>query len=104
MSRAGELPPPIPLDSFEMPDGITIVAIPCVSYEQAAAARDAWVRYEQRRAAISPSDPATDAPRNVIITGTPHGVGPVVPEDRVDITIEGIGTLTNTVEAEQLTS
>jgi hypothetical protein len=37
----------VPLDCFEMPDGITIAAIQCVGYEQAAAARDAWGGYEQ---------------------------------------------------------
>jgi 2-keto-4-pentenoate hydratase/2-oxohepta-3-ene-1,7-dioic acid hydratase in catechol pathway len=39
-------------------------------------------------------------PGDVIITGTPAGVGPVVPGDVVDIVIEGIGTLTNPVVAE----
>lgn len=39
-------------------------------------------------------------PGDVIITGTPSGVGPVVPGDSVDIWVEGIGTLTNPVVAE----
>jgi 2-keto-4-pentenoate hydratase/2-oxohepta-3-ene-1,7-dioic acid hydratase in catechol pathway len=37
-------------------------------------------------------------PGDVILTGTPAGVGPMVAGQRVEITIEGIGTLTNTVE------
>ncbi|GAF93728.1 unnamed protein product, partial [marine sediment metagenome] len=32
-----------------------------------------------------------------ITTGTPAGVGPMFPGDRVDVQIEGIGTLSNTV-------
>jgi 2-keto-4-pentenoate hydratase/2-oxohepta-3-ene-1,7-dioic acid hydratase in catechol pathway len=36
-------------------------------------------------------------PGDVILTGTPAGVGPIVPGDEVGVTIEGIGTLTNTV-------
>jgi len=38
-------------------------------------------------------------PGDVILTGTPSGVGPLRPGDEVSITIEGIGTLTNTVIA-----
>jgi hypothetical protein len=45
----------VPLDCFEMPDGITIAAIQCVGYEQAAAARDAWGGYEQHWKPISPA-------------------------------------------------
>lgn len=36
-------------------------------------------------------------PGDVITTGTPAGVGPMQPGDRVDVQIEGIGTLSNTV-------
>ncbi len=36
-------------------------------------------------------------PGDVIATGTPAGVGPLAPGDRVDVQIEGIGTLSNTV-------
>ena len=34
---------------------------------------------------------------DVITTGTPAGIGPMVPGDRVDVQIEGIGTLSNRV-------
>ena len=51
----------VPLDGFEMPDGISIVAIPCVGYEQATAARDAWIRYHRRRAEISAQAEDTSA-------------------------------------------
>jgi 2-keto-4-pentenoate hydratase/2-oxohepta-3-ene-1,7-dioic acid hydratase in catechol pathway len=37
-------------------------------------------------------------PGDVVLTGTPSGVGELHPGDTVEIEIEGIGTLTNTVE------
>jgi 2-keto-4-pentenoate hydratase/2-oxohepta-3-ene-1,7-dioic acid hydratase in catechol pathway len=43
------------------------------------------------------SDAMTLLPGDVILTGTPAGVGPIVPGDDVAVTIEGIGTLMNTV-------
>ena len=36
-------------------------------------------------------------PGDVILTGTPAGVGPMLPGDRVTVEIEGIGSLTNPV-------
>lgn len=36
-------------------------------------------------------------PGDVIATGTPPGVGPLLPGDRVEVRIEGIGSLKNTV-------
>src|ERR1700712_2561110 len=38
-------------------------------------------------------------PGDVVLTGTPSGVGPIRPGQRVDCTIEGLGTLSNTVTA-----
>jgi 2-keto-4-pentenoate hydratase/2-oxohepta-3-ene-1,7-dioic acid hydratase in catechol pathway len=36
-------------------------------------------------------------PGDVIATGTPAGVGPMQPGDRVEVRIEGIGSLKNPV-------
>ncbi|MBA3232811.1 MAG: fumarylacetoacetate hydrolase family protein [Propionibacteriales bacterium] len=36
-------------------------------------------------------------PGDVVLTGTPAGVGPMRPGDEVSVTVEGIGTLTNKV-------
>jgi 2-keto-4-pentenoate hydratase/2-oxohepta-3-ene-1,7-dioic acid hydratase in catechol pathway len=36
-------------------------------------------------------------PGDIIATGTPAGIGPMVPGDRVDVQIEGIGVLSNKV-------
>ena len=49
------------------------------------------VRYISRIMTLFPGD--------VITTGTPAGVGPMHTGDRVDIQIEGVGTLSNTVTA-----
>lgn len=38
-------------------------------------------------------------PGDVLLTGTPEGVGPMRPGDEVSITIDGLGTLSNTVVA-----
>ena len=38
-------------------------------------------------------------PGDVIATGTPSGIGPLVPGDVVAATVEGIGTLQNPVVA-----
>ena len=40
-------------------------------------------------------------PGDIIATGTPAGIGPLSPGDRVDVQIEGIGVLSNTVAAKQ---
>jgi 2-keto-4-pentenoate hydratase/2-oxohepta-3-ene-1,7-dioic acid hydratase in catechol pathway len=37
-------------------------------------------------------------PGDVILTGTPEGVGPIVPGDEVEVEVEGIGVLINRVE------
>ena len=39
-------------------------------------------------------------PGDLITTGTPSGVGPIQPGDRVDIEVEGIGILSNPVVEE----
>lgn len=43
------------------------------------------------------SEAFTLLPGDVILTGTPAGVGPLEPGDTVEVEIEGIGTLRNTV-------
>jgi 2-keto-4-pentenoate hydratase/2-oxohepta-3-ene-1,7-dioic acid hydratase in catechol pathway len=40
-------------------------------------------------------------PGDIIATGTPSGVGPMIIGDKIDVVIEGIGTLSNTVAAEK---
>jgi 2-keto-4-pentenoate hydratase/2-oxohepta-3-ene-1,7-dioic acid hydratase in catechol pathway len=38
-------------------------------------------------------------PGDIVLTGTPSGVGPINPGQSVDVTIQGLGTLTNSVTA-----
>jgi 2-keto-4-pentenoate hydratase/2-oxohepta-3-ene-1,7-dioic acid hydratase in catechol pathway len=38
-------------------------------------------------------------PGDVVLTGTPSGVGPIVPGDRVEVEVEGVGVLVNPVVA-----
>ncbi|OGP63593.1 MAG: hypothetical protein A2170_00605 [Deltaproteobacteria bacterium RBG_13_53_10] len=40
-------------------------------------------------------------PGDVIATGTPSGIGPMAVGDRIDVVIEGIGTLSNTIVASE---
>src|SRR5690606_4973001 len=46
---------------------------------------------------VNISEAMTLLPGDVILTGTPAGVGPLSVGDEVAVTIEGIGTLTNKV-------
>lgn len=46
---------------------------------------------------VSITEAMTLLPGDVVLTGTPAGVGPLHPGDEVAVTIEGIGTLTNKV-------
>jgi 2-keto-4-pentenoate hydratase/2-oxohepta-3-ene-1,7-dioic acid hydratase in catechol pathway len=43
-------------------------------------------------------------PGDIILTGTPSGVGPIRPGQRVECTIEGLGTLANPVTAAEVIS
>jgi 2-keto-4-pentenoate hydratase/2-oxohepta-3-ene-1,7-dioic acid hydratase in catechol pathway len=43
------------------------------------------------------SEVMTLEPGDVVLTGTPAGVGELKPGDRIEVEVEGIGTLTNTV-------
>ena len=45
----------------------------------------------------------TLSPGDVVLTGTPEGVGPLTIGDTVEVVIEKIGTLTNQVGAEETT-
>jgi 2-keto-4-pentenoate hydratase/2-oxohepta-3-ene-1,7-dioic acid hydratase in catechol pathway len=40
-------------------------------------------------------------PGDVIATGTPSGIGPMTIGDKIEVVIEGIGTLSNQVVAEE---
>ena len=50
---------------------------------------DEIIAYVSRYMTLEPGD--------LLLTGTPEGVGPMRPGDEVSITVEGLGTLTNSV-------
>jgi 2-keto-4-pentenoate hydratase/2-oxohepta-3-ene-1,7-dioic acid hydratase in catechol pathway len=50
---------------------------------------DEIIRYVSQVMTLEPGD--------LIATGTPAGVGPLVAGDRVDVVVEGVGTLSNSV-------
>lgn len=47
------------------------------------------------------SNVMTLLPGDVIMTGTPEGVGPMKPGDTIEVEVEGIGTLRNTTRARE---
>jgi 2-keto-4-pentenoate hydratase/2-oxohepta-3-ene-1,7-dioic acid hydratase in catechol pathway len=50
---------------------------------------DAMIRYISQAMTLLPGD--------LIATGTPKGVGPVVAGDVIEVSVEGVGTLRNPV-------
>ncbi|PYM40063.1 MAG: hypothetical protein DME16_26825 [Candidatus Rokuibacteriota bacterium] len=85
---------------------------PCIAsgIDPNAVEIETWVNGERRQAGSSKafifpvedlvartSAVMTLLPGDLISTGTPAGVGPLVPGDRVEVRIEGIGSLKNPV-------
>jgi len=66
---------------------------------QMASTRDMLFNVRQLIAYISSI--MTIEPGDVLMTGTPAGVGMLQPGDTVQITIEGLGTLQNPVSREK---
>jgi 2-keto-4-pentenoate hydratase/2-oxohepta-3-ene-1,7-dioic acid hydratase in catechol pathway len=60
-------------------------------------ARTAQMIFDVPTLVAEVSSVMTLLPGDVIMTGTPAGVGRMLPGDRVSVSIDGIGTLTNTV-------
>jgi 2-keto-4-pentenoate hydratase/2-oxohepta-3-ene-1,7-dioic acid hydratase in catechol pathway len=48
---------------------------------------------------VNITEAMTLLPGDVLLTGTPAGVGPLLPGDEVSVTVESVGTLTNKVVA-----
>jgi 2-keto-4-pentenoate hydratase/2-oxohepta-3-ene-1,7-dioic acid hydratase in catechol pathway len=65
---------------------------------QMASTRDMVFRVNQLIAFAS--SVMTLEPGDIMMTGTPSGVGPLIPGDSIEVTIEGIGKLRNSVLAE----
>lgn len=67
---------------------------------QMASTRD--MAFPVRQLVAFVSSVMTLEPGDVIMTGTPSGVGPLKPGDEVSVEVEGIGTLTNPVTVDPL--
>jgi 2-keto-4-pentenoate hydratase/2-oxohepta-3-ene-1,7-dioic acid hydratase in catechol pathway len=76
------------------------VAVECrVNGETRQAARTSQLAFGVATLIEFVTDVMTLLPGDVILTGTPAGVGPLVVGDRVEVDIEGIGVLENRVVA-----
>jgi 2-keto-4-pentenoate hydratase/2-oxohepta-3-ene-1,7-dioic acid hydratase in catechol pathway len=71
-----------------------------VNDEQRQSSRTSMLVSSVARLLTFISEVMTLLPGDVILTGTPAGIGPLSPGDRVAVEIEGIGVLTNRVVAE----
>ncbi len=67
---------------------------------QMASTRD--MVFSVRQLIAFASSVMTLEPGDILMTGTPSGVGPLLPGDSVEVTIEGLGTLRNPVVAEPI--
>jgi 2-keto-4-pentenoate hydratase/2-oxohepta-3-ene-1,7-dioic acid hydratase in catechol pathway len=77
------------------PSDLTIQAT--VNGEQRQLGRTSEMIHSIEDLIVNISEAMTLLPGDVILTGTPAGVGPLTVGDEVAVTIEGIGTLTNKV-------
>jgi 2-keto-4-pentenoate hydratase/2-oxohepta-3-ene-1,7-dioic acid hydratase in catechol pathway len=84
------------IETERSPEDLTIIGRVNGSERQRAHARDMVFPIVELVSFIS--SVMTLEPGDLIATGTPEGVGPLNPQDIVEIEIEGIGTLINVVE------
>ena len=77
------------------PNAVTIEAYVNGEIRQSSSTKELIFPVEELVARVS--EVMTLLPGDVIATGTPPGVGPLRPGDRVEVRIEGIGSLRNPV-------
>ncbi|MGW3633855.1 fumarylacetoacetate hydrolase family protein [Streptomyces sp. NPDC005122] len=83
------------LDLATVSEGITIQCT--VNGQQRQLGRTSEMTHSVEDLIVNITEAMTLLPGDVILTGTPAGVGPLNVGDEVAVTIEGIGTLTNKV-------
>jgi 2-keto-4-pentenoate hydratase/2-oxohepta-3-ene-1,7-dioic acid hydratase in catechol pathway len=81
---------------YESPEGLAVEGWVNGTRRQASSTRELIFSIRQLVAFIS--SVMTLLPGDIIATGTPAGIGPLVAGDRVTIKVEGVGELTNPVE------
>jgi 2-keto-4-pentenoate hydratase/2-oxohepta-3-ene-1,7-dioic acid hydratase in catechol pathway len=89
---------PIVSDELDLDAGVTIETRVNGEVRQHASTRDFIFSIPVVLSYISAA--FTLEPGDLILTGTPSGVGPLAPGDRVDVSIPGLGVLSNPIEAE----
>jgi len=89
---------PLVSDELDIEAGVTLETRVNGELRQHASTRDLIFSIPVLLSYISAA--FTLEPGDLILTGTPSGVGPLKPGDRVEVTIAGLGTLTNTVAAD----
>jgi len=82
---------------FDSADGVITCSVNG-EMRQMASTRD--MVFSVRQLIAFASSVMTLEPGDVLLTGTPAGVGPLLPGDMIEVTIEGLGTLRNPVVAE----
>jgi 2-keto-4-pentenoate hydratase/2-oxohepta-3-ene-1,7-dioic acid hydratase in catechol pathway len=80
---------------YERGDGIAVEGWVNGTRRQCSSTRE--LIFPIRRLVAFISSVMTLLPGDIISTGTPAGIGPIVPGDRVTIKVEGVGELTNPV-------
>ncbi|MGB6724767.1 MAG: fumarylacetoacetate hydrolase family protein [Terracidiphilus sp.] len=89
---------PIVSDEVDLDAGLTIETRVNGELRQRGATLDFIFPVPQVLAAITAS--MTLEPGDLVLTGTPAGVGPLKAGDRVEVSMAGLGVLANSVEAE----
>ncbi len=89
---------PIVSDELDLDSGLTIETRLNGELRQHATTLDLIFSIPVLLSAITAA--FTLEPGDLILTGTPSGVGPLTPGDRVEVSIPGLGVLLNTVEAD----
>lgn len=89
---------PFVSDELDLDAGLTLETCLNGEIRQHASTRDFIFSVPVLLSAITAA--FTLEPGDIILTGTPSGVGPLAPGDRVDVSIVGLGVLSNRIEAD----
>jgi len=89
---------PIVSDELDLDAGLTLETRLNGELRQHASTLDLIFSIPVLLAAVTAA--FTLEPGDLILTGTPSGVGPLAPGDRVEVSIPGLGVLANTVAAD----
>ena len=90
---------PIVSDEIDLDAGVTVETRVNDELRQQGSSLDFIFSVPELLAYITAA--ITLEPGDLLLTGTPSGVGPLKPGDRVDVSIPGLGVLSNTFESTQ---